>query len=74
MGHMSDFYMNCLEPLGITEVDQHVRIEPRKKDLDKTKSLLQKEDGNRLIGLQVGAGNSKRFWALPKFMALKNGI
>ncbi len=66
-GHMSDFYMNCLEPLGIKKYDKNLRILPSESIVAKIKKTLQHENNEKLVGLQVGAGNSKRLWDLAKF-------
>lgn len=65
--HLTDQYLNVLEPLGIENAPRFVKIQPRTRDLQKIENLLKTPQSKQLVGLFPGAGNSSRRWNLEKF-------
>jgi ADP-heptose:LPS heptosyltransferase len=68
--HLTDHYLNVLQPLGIENAPRFVEIKPRKQDLAKIENLFQGTNEKKLIGLFPGAGHVSRRWSLEKFREL----
>lgn len=65
--HLTDHYLNVLQPLGVERAARLVEIEPRRKDLEKIETLFRSFEERKLVGLFPGAGNVSRRWGLEKF-------
>ena len=65
--HLTDHYLNVLEPLGIENAARFVEIQPRAEDLERVGDLLPTSEVVDLIGLFPGAGHPSRRWSLEKF-------
>lgn len=65
--HLTDHYLNTLEPLGVKAAPRSVEVRPRRQDAEKISALFQPFGGKKLIGLFPGAGNASRRWALENF-------
>ena len=68
--HLTDHYLNVLEPLGIGNAPRSIDIQPRRKDLEKVENLFEAHLSKQLVGLFPGAGNPSRRWSLEKFAEL----
>jgi len=68
--HLTDHYLNALQPLGIENVPRFVAIQPREKDLKRIETLFQTGERKKIVGLFPGAGNVSRRWSLEKFAEL----
>jgi ADP-heptose:LPS heptosyltransferase len=70
--HITDRYLEVLEPLGIADAPRFVGIEPKDADVVFIKNLLQERnaDTGNLVGIFPGAGHPSRRWSLENFAAL----
>lgn len=61
--HLSQYYLNVLEPLGVTGTPEPFRFE----------ALTELTDA-KIVGLNPGAGHPSRRWPLEKFIELAGSI
>jgi ADP-heptose:LPS heptosyltransferase len=70
--HITDRYLEVLEPLGIAGAPRFAELKPESADIEFVKNLLQEKtaDAENLVGIFPGAGHPSRRWRLENFAEL----
>jgi ADP-heptose:LPS heptosyltransferase len=70
--HITDRYLEVLEPLGITAAPRFVRIKSEESDVEFVEKLLEEQNAGsaNLVGIFPGAGHPSRRWSLENFAEL----
>lgn len=74
--HVTDRYLEVLQPLGVAESPRFVQITPEKRDIETVRNLLKKENAGaeNLVGVFPGAGHPSRRWRLENFAELSKRL
>ena len=74
--HVTDRYLEALNPLGISEAPRFVEITPEKEDVETIEKLLKEQnaDSENLVGIFPGAGHPSRRWSLENFAELSKRL
>ncbi len=67
--HITEFYARSLEPLNVKGVKEPFRIKPAREDIEKVQGIFDSKgiSGERLIGINFGAGASSRRSSIASF-------
>ncbi|MFN0278611.1 MAG: glycosyltransferase family 9 protein [Pyrinomonadaceae bacterium] len=68
--HLSDRYLDVLQPLGITDAKREFRFPSSSADVDYVNQHFFSDSAIRTVGLFPGAGHPSRCWSLENFAAL----
>lgn len=70
--HLTDRYLDVLEPLGIENPKRFVKVIPPNKEIEEVRRIFQKLgiEKKTLIGLFLGAGHPSRRWSIDNFVEL----
>lgn len=70
--HITDRYLEVLQPLEIENAARFVEIKSKTADIEFVKNLLsdQNAENENLVGIFPGAGHPSRRWSLEKFAEL----
>lgn len=74
--HITDRYLEVLQPLGVAGTPRFVQIMPEKQDIEAVRNLLKAEnaDAENLVGVFPGAGHPSRRWSLENFAELSKRL
>ncbi len=74
--HITDRYLEVLQPIGVSEAPRFVEITPEKQDIETVRNFLKEENAGteNLVGIFPGAGHPSRRWSLENFAELSKRL